>query len=195
MQRELLKMTQKLLRGELRKAKRRKSASVLVVLGLGVAVFLVDYFLREPDMPLPDPGTDLVCTVREVADGDTITASCPDGKLRVRVWGIDAPETGQQPWGQDSTRYLQALLDQGDRVQVQVVDTDRYGRSVARLFIGEQDLGWQMVRDGRAVVYEQYNDSQGYRDAQSEARGARLGVWAEPGDQQDPAAWRRLNSP
>lgn len=195
MQRELLKMTQGLLRGELRKAKRRKSASVIVVLGLGVAVFMVDYFLREPDMPLPDPGTDLVCAVREVADGDTITASCPDGKLRVRVWGIDAPETGQQPWGDDSTRHLQNLLNQSREIQVQVVDTDRYGRSVARLFIGERDLGWQMVRDGQAVVYEQYNDSQGYRDAQSEARSARLGVWAEAGDQQDPAAWRRLNSP
>lgn len=195
MQRELLKMTQRLLRGQLRKAKRRKSASVIVVLGLGVAVFMVDYFLREPDMPLPDPGTDLVCAVRGVADGDTITASCPDGKLRVRVWGIDAPETGQQPWGDDSTRHLQNLLNQSREVQVQVVDTDRYGRSVARLFIGERDLGWQMVRDGQAVVYEQYNDSQGYRDAQSEARSERLGIWTEAGDQQDPAAWRRLNSP
>jgi micrococcal nuclease len=192
-QRELLKMARGLLSGELRKAKRRKSASVIVVLGLGLAVFLVDYVLREPDMPAPNPGTDLVCAVREVADGDTVTVSCPDGKLRVRVWGIDAPETGQQPWGEDSARYLRALLDQGDRVQVQVVDIDRYGRSVARLFIDELDLGWRMVRDGQAVVYEQYNDSQSYYDAQSEARGGRLGVWAEPGDHQDPAAWRRLN--
>jgi endonuclease YncB( thermonuclease family) len=186
-------MARGLLRGELRKAKRRKSASVMVVLGLGLAVFLIDYALREPDMPLPDPGTDLVCAVREVADGDTLTASCPDGKLRVRVWGIDAPETGQQPWGDDSARHLHALLGRSDHIQIQVVDTDRYGRSVARLFIGERDLGWQMVRDGQAVVYDQYNDSQGYYDAQSEARDERLGVWAEPGDHQDPAAWRRLN--
>ncbi len=194
MQRELLKVTRGLLQGELRKAKRRKSSSLIVVIALGLVVFLVDYYLREPDMPAPNPGTDLACAVGNVADGDTITASCPQGRLRVRVWGIDAPETGQRPWGDQSTRHLQTLLNQSREVQIQVVDTDRYGRTVARLFIGEQDLGLQMVRDGQAVVYEQFNNSQGYRRAQAEARSESLGIWSEPGDHQDPGAWRRVNA-
>lgn len=186
-------MLQKLLRGELGKARRRKRGSVIVVVVLALAAFGIDWLLREPDMPAPDPGTDLSCEVREVYDGDTVTVGCPQGKLRVRVWGIDAPEMGQEPWGEQSRDHLRELLAPISRVQVQVVDTDRYGRSVARLFAGERDLGLQMVRDGRAAVYEQYNDSRGYRLAQTDAEQAGLGIWSRPGDQQDPSAWRRVN--
>ena len=193
MQRELLKLLRKTLGSELRKRKRRKSSSIILVIVLSVGIFFIDRMLREPDMPAPNPGTDLSCQVREVYDGDTITAGCEQGKLKVRVWGIDAPEKGQKPWGPESENHLEQLVN-GQRVQVQVTDTDRYGRSVARLFVAGQDIGLQMVRDGRAVVYEQYNDSQGYRDAQAEAKRARLGIWSQPGDQQDPAAWRRLNA-
>ena len=193
MQRELLKMLRKVLGGELSKHKRRKSSSVIIVIVLSVAIFFIDRLLREPDMPTPNPGTDLSCTVREVYDGDTVTASCEQGKLKVRVWGIDAPEKGQKPWGDESQEHLKQLVH-GKVVQVQVTDTDRYGRSVARLYVTGQDAGLQMVHAGRAIVYEQYNDSQGYRDAQAEARRAKLGVWSQPGDQQDPSAWRRLNA-
>lgn len=192
MQRELLKMLRKTLGSELKKRKRRKSTSIIVVLVLSVAIFFIDRMLREPDMPAPQPGTDLSCEVREIYDGDTVTAGCEDGKLKIRVWGIDAPEKGQKPWGDESRDHFKQLIN-GQPIQIQVTDTDRYGRSVARLFIGQQDLGLQMVRDGRAVVYEQYNNSQGYRDAQSEAKRNKAGIWSQPGDQQDPAAWRKLN--
>jgi len=191
-QRDLLKMLRKTLGGELRKRKRRKSSSVIIVIVLSLAVFFIDRLLQEPDMPTPNPGTDLSCKVREVYDGDTVTASCEQGKLKIRVWGIDAPEKAQKPWGDQSRDYLRQLV--ADReVLVQVTDTDRYGRSVARLFVAEHDAGLQMVRDGYAIVYEQYNNSQGYRDAQAEAQRVKRGVWSQPGDQQDPAAWRRLN--
>ncbi|MEZ5594034.1 MAG: thermonuclease family protein [Gammaproteobacteria bacterium] len=193
MQRELLNMLRKTLGSELSKRKRRKSSSVIVVIVLSVAIFFIDQWLREPAMPTPNPGTDLSCEVRDVYDGDTVTAGCEAGKLKIRVWGIDAPEKKQKPWGDQSQEYLEKLVD-GKTVQVQVTDTDRYGRSVARLFVAGQDAGLQMVREGYAIVYEQYNDSQGYRDAQAEAQRAKLGVWSQPGDQQDPAAWRRLNS-
>ena len=74
-----------------------------------------------------------------------------------------------------------------------VQDRDRYGRTVAQVFVGERDVGLEMVRQGRAVMYEQYNDSPAYRQAQAEARQARRGIWEKPGGQQDPATWRRLN--
>jgi endonuclease YncB( thermonuclease family) len=192
-QRDVLKMLRKTLGSELSKRKRRKSSSIIVVIVLSLAVFLIDHFLKEPDMPAPNPGTDITCTVREVYDGDTVTASCGQGKLKIRVWGIDAPEKKQKPWGDQSRDALRQLVNDRE-VQVQVTDTDRYGRSVARLFVNGSDTGMQMVRDGYAIVYEQYNDSQGYRDAQVEAKRAKQGVWSKPGDQQDPAAWRRLNA-
>jgi endonuclease YncB( thermonuclease family) len=49
------------------------------------------------------------------------------------------------------------------------------------------------VRQGQAVVYQQYNNVPAYLQAEAEARRAKRGIWAKPGSHQDPAAWRRLN--
>jgi len=78
-------------------------------------------------------------------------------------------------------------------INLRVMDQDRYGRTVAQVFAGERDIGLEMVRQGRAVVYEQYNDSPVYRQVQTEAKRDRRGIWEKPGSQQDPASWRRLN--
>jgi endonuclease YncB( thermonuclease family) len=190
--RRLLKEIRKILRGELRKAKRRRTGSVFVVVFLTIGVFAIDYYLQEPDAPLPDKGAQLLCEVRKISDGDTATVGCGQGKLTVRLWGIDAPETGQKPWGEESKQFLQSLLD-GRRITVEIVDKDRYGRAVARLYTGNEDLGLTMVRNGQAVVYEQYNDSRAYYDAQSQAKSQSLGIWSQPGAHQNPAAWRKVN--
>lgn len=193
MKRELLKTLNKTLKGELRKTKRRKSSSIAVVVILTISVFAIEYYLREPDAPIPKPGTDLSCKVRTVYDGDTATVGCEQGKLKIRVWGIDAPEKGQQPWGDDARDFLENLIG-AKTVQVQVVDKDRYGRAVARLFVGEEDIGLSMVSEGKAVVYEQYNNSPTYRDAQAIAKNQGLGIWSKSGAQQDPAGWRKVNA-
>ncbi|MFD1510827.1 thermonuclease family protein [Lacimonas salitolerans] len=99
--------------------------------------------------------------VARVIDGDTIKV---DG-VTVRLHGIDAPENdqfcggnGAPPWscGLWVTDQLSTLLD-GRRVTCQQVDTDRYGRTVAKCFVGEQDIGQQLVRDGLAFAYRRYS--------------------------------------
>ena len=190
--RKLLQLVRKTLRSELTKAKRRKGSSIFLVVGLTIAIFAIDHFLKEPDAPVPRPGTDLICEVREVYDGDTATVGCDQGKLKVRVWGIDAPEMGQKPWGQESKEFLQYLLG-NQTVQVQVTDKDRYGRAVARLFVNGEDAGLSMVSEGKAVVYRQYNDSATYREAERAAKNDELGIWSESGHQQTPSEWRKLN--
>jgi len=192
---DLLKLLQQTLRGELNRTRRRKNRSPWVIGGLTVAIVAISYILHEPKVPSSTlgRGTELVCGVKSVYDGDTLTASCPDGEVKVRVFGIDAPEMGQEPWGDRSREAFRSLLPRRDSVRLRVVDQDRYGRVVAQVFAGERDAGLEMVRQGRAVVYEQYNDLAVYRQAQAEAQQARRGIWEKPGGQQDPAAWRRLN--
>ncbi|MBK8535539.1 MAG: thermonuclease family protein [Candidatus Competibacteraceae bacterium] len=195
MKQELLKLLQQTLRGELSRTRRRNNRSPWLIAGLMVAVVVVSYFLHEPKAPATatPKGAELVCTVKSVYDGDTLTARCSSGEVKVRVFGIDAPEMGQQPWGIQSRDVLRGLANRGDPVRLRVMDQDRYGRTVAQVFAGERDLGLDMVRQGRAVVYEQYNNSPDYQQAQAEAQRARRGIWEKSGGQQDPAAWRRLN--
>jgi endonuclease YncB( thermonuclease family) len=192
---DLLKLLQQTLRGELNRSRRRKSRSPWVVGGLTIAVIAISYFLHEPKAPTSTlaKGTELVCAIKSVYDGDTLTASCPNGEVKVRIFGIDAPEMAQEPWGDRSREAFRGLLPRRDPVRLRVMDQDRYGRVVAQVFVGERDVGLEMVRQGRAVMYEQYNHSPIYRQAQAEAKQARRGIWERSGGHQDPAAWRRLN--
>ena len=195
MKQDLLKLLQQTLRGELNRTRRRKNRSPWVIGGLTVGVIAVSYFLHEPKAPTSGltKGTELVCSVKSVYDGDTLTASCPNGEVKVRVFGIDAPEMGQEPWGDRSREAFRGLLPRFGSVRLRVVDEDRYGRVVAQVLVDQRDAGLEMVRQGRARVYEQYNDSPDYRQAEAEARRARRGIWEKSGSQQDPATWRRLN--
>jgi len=68
--------------------------------------------------------------------------------LKARLAEIDTPERGQ-PW---ATRSKQALSDKvfRERVEVRVVDTDRYGRTVGHVWIGDRHVDREMVRSNRA---------------------------------------------
>ena len=140
------------------------------------------------------PGAASDCRVLAVNDGDTVTLSCQEAglrRVRVRVWGIDAPEIGQRPWGELAQQRLRELAS--DRVTLQPVDKDDYGRLVGRLHRGNEDLGLTLVREGYARVYRRFNESPVYRQAEREARSQRRGVWSRPGDQQTPWRWRRTH--
>jgi len=106
-----------------------------------------------------------------VADGDTFVM---DG-VRVRIWGIDAPELNETH-GRASKAALERLIA-GRRPICRKVDQDRYGRTVARCTVGGRDLGRQLVREGWARDYGRYSGGV-YADAERQARAARRGMWA-----------------
>jgi len=195
MKRELLRLLQSQLRGQLSRTRRRRNRSPWVIGGLMLAVAVVSYILHEPKAPLSafPKGAELSCAIQSIYDGDTVTARCPSGQVKVRVFGIDAPEMKQEPWGARSRDVLRGLAPGRDPVRLRVMDQDRYGRVVAKVMVGEFDAGLELVRQGQAVVYRQYNDVPAYLQAEAEARRAKRGIWAKPGSHQDPAAWRRLN--
>lgn len=196
MRQAFFQFLQKQLRGELGRARRRKNRSPWLIGGLVIAISLISYFLHEPKAPSSSisKGAQLICSVKSVYDGDTLTADCPPGQVKVRMFGIDAPEMKQKPWGVRSRDALRDLVAGHDTVTLKVKDQDRYGRTVAQVFAGKLDTGLELVRQGRAVVYRQYNKSPVYLKTEREAKQARRGIWEKPGKQQDPAAWRRLNA-
>lgn len=125
-----------------------------------------------------------------ITDGDTLTIlNDARQQVRVRLAEIDTPEA-RQPYG---SRARQALSDLafGKTVRVVVQDTDRYGRTVARIHAGTADVNAEMVRQGAAWVYRQYSRDPSLLRLEAEARAARRGLWALPEAQRAaPWEWR-----
>lgn len=124
-----------------------------------------------------------------VVDGDTIEI----GTVRIRLWGIDAPETGQQcaiaattyRCGQTAASTLAALIGARE-VECTWKSRDRYGRPIAICRAGGLDLGAEMVRSGWALAFVKYSSD--YVLQENEARRARRGLWA--GSFMPPSEWR-----
>jgi endonuclease YncB( thermonuclease family) len=125
-----------------------------------------------------------------VHDGDTLTLLTPERRqVRVRLHGIDAPES-RQPYGARAQQELSSLAFR-QTVRVVVADTDRYGRTVGRVWAGAVDVNAELVRRGAAWVYRQYNRDPALPPLEAEARQARRGLWALPASEQVPPwAWR-----
>ncbi len=112
-------------------------------------------------------------------DGDTLDF----GGMRVRLFGIDAPETGQAcerdriAWacGIEAKALLEALVA-GQHVECSPRGHDRYGRTVAVCSVGRQDLAETLARAGMAIALEQF--SADYAAAAEQARASRIGIWA-----------------
>ncbi|MFC7477542.1 thermonuclease family protein [Dankookia sp. GCM10030260] len=134
---------------------------------------------------------DLLGQVVGISDGDTLTLLTPDRRqTKVRLAEIDTPER-RQPYG---SRAREALADLAFQRQVRVVveDTDRYGRTIGRVYAGRRDVNAEMVRRGAAWVYDRYNRDPKLPALEAEARAARRGLWALPeAARMPPWEWRR----
>lgn len=132
-----------------------------------------------------------------VIDGDTLLFK-PDhfgarsrAFLKVRLADIDAPEK-DQPYGDAATRALAGLV-LNQRVEINTVATDAYGRSIAHLQKGEQSINAEMVRLGWAWPATHYRHNAMLMDAQDTARRAQRGLWQEAAPT-PPWVWRRAQA-
>ncbi|MBY6687477.1 thermonuclease family protein [Rhodococcus sp. BP-149] len=137
-----------------------------------------------------------VGTVTRVIDGDTVDVeTAVEGTVRVRVIGIDTPETNRpntpvQCWGPEATDFARAMLD-GQRVRMVPDagqdDVDDYGRALRYLRIGpaEEDYSVAAAEAGaaRAYVYDRSNPPSAAADiaaAEDRARAGDVGLWGPP---------------
>lgn len=130
-----------------------------------------------------------------VIDGDTVLFK-PDSYgaasrafLKLRLADIDAPEK-DQPYGDAATRALTALLLK-QRVAVDTVATDAYGRTIARIRMGAVRVDTELVRRGYAWSSSRGQSDAALADAQREARRARRGLWQDAAPT-PPWVWRKL---
>ena len=144
--------------------------AVALAVGWGMTGGLDDVF--------PGSASEIVGTAR-VLDGDTLDV----GGVRVRMHGIDAPESRQLcqggpdillRCGDVATVELRRLVG-GSPVRCRVRDTDRYGRTVATCHAAGTDLGAAMVSAGYARAHLRY--SWAYAPHEARARFEGRGLW------------------
>jgi endonuclease YncB( thermonuclease family) len=124
-----------------------------------------------------------------IADGDTLTLLVVREQVRVRLAQIDAPES-DQPYGKKAKAALSALAF-GKRARVEVVDIDRYERTVGEVFVNGIDVNREMVREGHAWAYTKYSHTTEIIELEDAARAAKKGLWALPENQREPPwLWR-----
>ena len=115
-----------------------------------------------------------------VTDGDTIVVEAPGHIVKVRLFGIDCPESKQEGGPQATWFTRDAAMDR--TVTVIQHDTDRYGRMVADIVLPDgRVLNKELVRSANAWWYSQYDRNDAELEAlEAHAREARLGLWAAP---------------
>ncbi|MCA9070602.1 MAG: thermonuclease family protein [Planctomycetaceae bacterium] len=126
-------------------------------------------------LPQPKPET-ISGIVVGISDGDTLTILDADKKQhKIRLHGIDSPEKGQ-PFGDRAKHALSEKVFK-KRILAVKTDLDRYGRTVAEVYVDDRLINQEMVSEGWAWHYVKYSDSEALADAEEKARSKNLGLW------------------
>ncbi|EAL1486850.1 thermonuclease [Campylobacter upsaliensis] len=127
---------------------------------------------------------ELTGKVSKVIDGDTIELLAKTSKenpynhiakLKIRLYGIDAPEL-KQAYGKEAKEFLSALVLKQE-VSLIIENKDKYDRFVGTLFLKGQDINKEMVKNGYAHAYESF--SKKYLAEQADAKMFKLGLWQD----------------
>jgi len=154
---------------------------------IGRAALLAALMLAAAPAPA---ATGFRAQVTHVTDGDTLWVRPREGgkPLEIRLLHLDAPE-GCQAYGPEAKQALrERVLHRA--VWVRTEGVDDYGRRLARVHQGRDDIGAWLVRSGRAWSMTFRGQPGPYAPLEAQARSRRLGLWALQGAL-DPRSFRR----
>lgn len=154
-------------------------------------IYFIAFWLQQPVLIFEGK-------VVAVIDGDTIEV-LHDGKaVRIRLQGIDCPES-KQPFGTKAKQFTSEFLF-GKQVRVKAIGEDRYGRTLADIYVDAANTtnefgAWfnkALVASGMAWHYKKYSKDAELAQAEQTARKMKIGLWSD----QNPTApweWRKAN--
>jgi len=121
--------------------------------------------------------------VVSVADGDTLRVTGSGGEQKVRILGINTPESGEC-FSEEATVALEGLVDGTDLVLVSdVTDRDRFDRLLRYVETADGvDVGAELVAGGYAIARRFEPDvarADRYAELQEQARRDEIGLWAD----------------
>lgn len=113
-----------------------------------------------------------------VTDGDTIVVMTEDKQqVKIRLEGIDCPES-KQDFG-DRAKQATSDLCFGKVVRIESTGQDRYGRTLAFVYVGQECVNKELLKSGMAWHYKKYNNDSELAKLETEAREKKIGLWSQ----------------
>lgn len=177
----------------------KKGRRIGNLVAMGFFLLAAGFYLINEKYPLAGKQeADPYVSIIAVHDGDTVSVLLDKKQEKIRLIGIDAPEMGQQPWGEGAKNYLARIVNaSGQKVRIErdVEERDTYGRILAYLWTTKGEMvNVMMIRGGYAMLYTippNVKYIHELTEALTEARKVRAGVWSENGLQEKPGEYRK----
>lgn len=132
-------------------------------LPVSVAISLLVTACNRNGAPVPTTAplgaVEANATIEHVIDGDTVDVMIEGREQRVRLIGIDTPETGKSDtpdecFGPEATAFTASLLPVGTAVRIErdTVGRDDYGRLLGYLYRADDGIfvNYEIIRHGFA---------------------------------------------
>ncbi|MDR3305007.1 MAG: thermonuclease family protein [Clostridiales Family XIII bacterium] len=166
-------------------AKQRKLAAALILILIAIAAAMLFAAYGGAS------GDTAAVRVLRVVDGDTIVVDLDGISEKVRLIGIDTPESVHPdasknvPYGKVASDYTKSRLEgQSVTLEFDTTERDRYGRLLAYVYIGDEMFNKTLLEEGHASV-STYPPNVKYVEeftaAQKAAREAGKGIWSAAG--------------
>lgn len=140
--------------------------------------------------------------VTRVYDGDTFKAAGHDIEIKVRLVGIDTPETKKrkhkpgQPFGQKAKKFLTRMV-LNKQVFIEGYGLGPYNRILAVVYVDSKNVNLELVKAGLAEVYQgkppRGFDLSPYLTAEAQAKSQKRGMWSLGDTYISPKDWRKIN--
>jgi len=152
----------------------------LVVIGLSLLVSCSSGATTE---------NEVLITILKVVDGDTVDIDIDGRTERIRLIGVNTPETKHptkpiECFGPEASAYMTQLLPKGTTVRIErdVEARDRYGRMLLYLYLGSDDLfiNLELVARGYGTPMSIEPNTFHRNDfvrAAAQAEAANVGLW------------------
>jgi micrococcal nuclease len=172
----------------------KKGLIQIVLLVVGIIVFIFANGFGPQDNQYTDSTQDVEgvttnqYTVTRVIDGDTIEVNIEGQPTKVRLIGINTPETVDprkevECYGKEASARLKELIE-GKKVTLEAdstqQNTDKYGRLLRYVFLDKKNIDLQMVEEGYAFEYTYfmpYKYQAEFKTAEKNAQDNNLGLW------------------
>ncbi|MDD4888953.1 MAG: thermonuclease family protein [Phycisphaerae bacterium] len=191
--------------------RRRMTPRSLATSAILLAAAALVYYLSHRGAQSPLPGEDdylryhnKTFRVVNVVDGDTLDLDAPDGEhshTRVRLWGVDTPETvdprksGADYYGREASDFSKRTAG-GQDIRVELVPNktrDTYDRLLAYIYLPDGTmLNERLLEGGFGYADTRFGHvrMERFKRLESRAEKAKQGLWKDVQPNQWPE-WRQ----